>query len=294
MLSTILLLIIAASLIIISVVLVRKLPAVKTVNPNVSPVIQQMSVKRKLLEQRLERHFKVGTSKLKEWLKPSFNYLVVKLRQGYQALVALEEKYRHRVLKSSFEDKVVQEQKVDEVLREAANLVAEEDYPEAEKKYIEALTLDEKNYQAYKGLGQLYLKEKDFEHAKETFEFLLNLNQGDPFIYHSLGDIAAGRGDLKSAEDDYLKSLALDNKEIATYLDLAEIYLHLDEPRKAFEVLSQAAIIEPKNPKILDFLIEVCIILQDKPAARKFFRQLVEANPDNQKLSEFKERIEKL
>jgi len=33
------------------------LPAVKVINPNVSPVIQQMTVKKKLLEQRLERHF---------------------------------------------------------------------------------------------------------------------------------------------------------------------------------------------------------------------------------------------
>ena len=75
------------------------------------------------------------------------------------------------------------------------DFIDKENFADAEKKYVEALTLDDKSYQAYQGLGQLYLLQKDYEHAKETFEFLLKLNQEDPFIYRSLGEIAAGRGD---------------------------------------------------------------------------------------------------
>ena len=110
------------------------------------------------------------------------------------------------------------------------------------------------------------MEKKDYEHAKEIFEFIIKLGQEDPFVYRSLGKIAAGRGDLKMAEDEYLKSLDLDVKDITAYLDLVEVYLNLDDPHKAFEVINQAAAIEPKNPKVLDFLIEISIILQDKAA----------------------------
>ena len=294
MFSTFLVIIIVICLVAIAIIVGRKFSALKAVNTKTAPVIQQMDVKRKLLEQRLQRHLKDGGSKAYTYIKPLVAQISVKLRQLYQKLFELEENYRHKVLKSSFKDKVVQEQKVDEILKQAEDFIDKENFADAEKKYVEALTLDDKSYQAYQGLGQLYLLQKDYEHAKETFEFLLKLNQEDPFIYRSLGEIAAGRGDLKSAEDEYIKSLELDNKDIASYLDLAEVYLNLDEPRKAFEVISQAAAIEPRNPKILDFLIEVCIILQDKVAARKALRQLSEANPENQKLSEFKERIGKI
>lgn len=294
MFSWILFFIIVASLSIGAVIIGRKFPALKVVNPQASPVFQQMAVKRKLLEDRLQRQVKNLGAKAYVQLKPLMARAVFYLRQGYQKLVNLEEQYRHRVWRSGFQDKVSQEQKINELSSRAAGLLEKENYDEAEKQFIEVLTLDQRNVEAYRGLGRLYLLKKDFTQAKETFEFLLKLNQRDPFIYRSLGAIAADRGDLKSAENEYLKSLELDSAESGTYLDLAWVYLNLEEPSRAFAILNKAAALEPKNPKILDFLIEVCIILQDKVAARKFLRQLTDANPENQKLSEFREKINKL
>ncbi|MBT4763977.1 tetratricopeptide repeat protein [bacterium] len=277
-----------------AVIVFKKIPVLKSVNPKSSPAIQQMDVKRKLIEERLQRQLKERGIKLYAFLKPMFSRLGLAIRRGYQSLIDAEEKYRHKVLKSSFKDNVLKEQKISELLQTAESLVLEEKYNEAEQAYIEALTIDDKDYDAYKGLAKMYMLNKDYKHAKETFEFLMNLNQDDPFIYRSLGEIAANKGDLKTAEDGYLKSLELDNKEITSYLDLAEVYLHLDEPQKSFEILSQAAALEPRNPKVLDFLIEISIILEDKVAARKAYHQLQESNPENKKLKEFKERIEKL
>lgn len=294
MFSLILILIIIFSLVVIGYVFAKNLPKVKSVSSQAPPVIRQLQVKRKLLEERLGRHVKGGLTKSAVILKPLAKLIAGQFRLWFKRLTELEEKYRHQSLKVSFQDKVGKEQFSSQLINQAESLVKEEKYAEAEKKFIEVLQFDDKNANAYKGLGKLYLQEKDYEHARETFEFLLNLNDQDASVYRSLGQIASQKGDLKKAQDQLQKSLELDSADVSSYLDLAEVYLNLDEKEKAFEVINQAAGLEPNNPRILDFLIEVSIIVQDKGAALKAYSQLKEANPDNQKLPELREKIDKL
>lgn len=293
MFSTILIIIIFLSLAAIAVILIRKLPKILAVNTK-SPALKQASVKRQLLERRFQRHFKEGGKRVAIILKPILNDLAEKSKRFYQKLINLEEKYRHKALKASFKEEVVKEQKIERLLKKAQELVEKEDFDEAEKMYIAALTLEGKSISAYKGLGELYLLKKDYEHAKETFEFLLKIAQNDPYVFSGLGEIAALRGDLKVAEEDYLKSLEIDKGNIDTYLKLAEIYLNLEDNQKAFATVEQAVTLEPNNPRVLDFLIEISIIVKDKATAYKAYRQLKEVNPENGKLSEFRERINSL
>jgi tetratricopeptide (TPR) repeat protein len=293
MFAKILIIIIILCLLAIFIILIRKLPKVLVVDTK-SNILKQAVVKRRLLEERFERHFKEGGKKIFNILKPLLQKLTKLIKRLYQEIVRLEEIYRHKALKMNFKDEVLKEQKIAKLLNQAEIKLKEEVFDEAEKLYIEVLTLNERNTQAYKGLGKLYLIKKDYEQAKETFEFLLRLTQDDPFIYKSLGEIAATKGDLKMAEEDYLKSLEIDKEDIETYLKLAETYLNLDNPQKAFAIAEQAATIKPNDPRILDFLIEISIIVQDKATALKVYHQLKEVNPENQKLSELKERIDKL
>ena len=120
------------------------------------------------------------------------------------------------------------------------------------------------------------------------------LDKNNASAHRSLGRLQAVKGDLKSAEQSYLKFLALERTNINAYLELAEVYLQLEEAPKAFALADQASGLEPANPKVLDFLIEVSIITRDRQAALKAWRLLHEVNPENQKLDEFKERIDKL
>ncbi|MBU1130691.1 tetratricopeptide repeat protein [Patescibacteria group bacterium] len=293
MLPTILIIIIFLCLVIIGAVIFKKIPKVLAIDAK-SKILKQPLIKRRLLEERLERHFKEGGKKMVSILEPPFNNLGTKFKKLYQKLIELEEKYRHKVLKVSFKEGADKERKVESFLDKAAELVSSENFDEAEKIYIETLTLDEKNIPAYKGLGELYLLKKDYEHAKETFEFLLKLEQDDPFVYRGLGEIAAEKGDLKVAEEDYLKSLEIDKEDFETHLKLAEIYLNLEDYQKSFKLAEEAVVLEPHNPRALDFLIEISIILRDKATALKIYRQLKEVNPDNQKLPDFRKRIDQL
>ena len=290
----VLIIIILACLLVIAYIHLKNLPKVKSVNSQAAPVVQQLQVKRKLLEERLGRRLKGGFSKSLVILKPLAKLAVNKFRVWFNHLTELEEKYRHQALKSNLKEKDDKQQASNKMLSEAEALVKLEKFSEAEKKYIEILQFDDKNMSAYKGLGELYLEQKEYKQAKETFEYLLNLNDKDPLVYKSLGEIASQKGDLKKAQEEYHKSLELDSADISSYLDLAEVYINLEEPEKAFEIVSKAASLEPNNPKVLDFLIEVSIIVRDKGAALKAFSQLKEVNPENQKLKEIKEQIDKL
>ena len=75
---------------------------------------------------------------------------------------------------------------------------------------------------------------------------------------------------------------------------LAELLLQVKEPQTAREAILSAVALEPKNPKYLDLLIETAILAGDKNLALESFQELRLVNPDNQKLIQFKERIEKL
>jgi Flp pilus assembly protein TadD len=120
---------------------------------------------------------------------------------------------------------------------------------------------------------------------------LLKLDSSNPFVHRSLGGVARDAGDLKTAQEHFGSLVELEKTSPIAYLDLASIYLALENPHRAFELAQEAAVLEPNNPKVLDFLLEVSIIMQDKEAAEKTLKQLQEVNPDNQKLEEFKTRV---
>jgi hypothetical protein len=62
----------------------------------------------------------------------------------------------------------------------------------------------------------------------------------------------------------------------------------------AKESILQAVELEPQNPKYLDLLIEIAIICGNKDLALKGYGELRLVNPENQKLSSFKDRIYKI
>ena len=57
---------------------------------------------------------------------------------------------------------------------------------------------------------------------------------------------------------------------------------------------ARAVQLEPGNPKYLDQLLEMSIIAGDSELARETYDRLRLANPDNQKLAEFKQRVEEI
>jgi len=75
---------------------------------------------------------------------------------------------------------------------------------------------------------------------------------------------------------------------------LVDVYLGLGDKEKALSSLQKAQQLEPNNPKILDRILHVSILLGNKPLAEEAYDKIVRVNPENGKLEDYKKRIKAL
>jgi len=156
------------------------------------------------------------------------------------------------------EEKESNRQKVNKLFVEAELAFKAEDWSEAEKKYLEIISLDMKNIEAYEKLGWTYFEIKDYEHAKETFEFIKKLNSKNDEIYFGLG----------------------------------EVYSVMDRKEEALLNFKEAVMLSPNSPKNLDALLNLAIEMKDKFLAESTFDKFKQVNPENQKLDELKGKVQ--
>lgn len=245
------------------VMIVKKSKQLSQIDTSTIPEEKHAEVKSSLMEQRLERKFKTVGSYLGNKTKPVFVKMADSAHKLKDKVISLEKHYKERAKAKQVPTLEKQEetrQKINKLFTEADELYKAESWPEAEKKYLEIIGLDLKNNEAYEKLGWIYYQLKDYVHAKETLEFVKKLNPKDDQIYFGLGEIC----------------MALDKKE--------EALLNFKEAVK----------LSPNDPKNLDKLIESAIEMKDKFLANSTFDKLKQVNPENQKLTEFSERLEEL
>ena len=184
---------------------------------------------------------------------------------------------------------------IDNLIIEAKKDIYNQNYKLAEAKLLDALNIDSYNQEVCKILADVYTKQKEYEQAKETLEYLLKLTHNDDAgVFSSLAKLAKKRGNLKEAEEEYLKSISLSSDNYLYFISLAEVYLELEEYKYALETAQRSLILSGNNPKILDFLINISIIMQDKDLALKYLDKLKEVNYDNKKIGYFNEKIDNL
>jgi lipopolysaccharide biosynthesis regulator YciM len=164
-------------------------------------------------------------------------------------------------------------QKINELLLEANRTVAEEKSAEAEEKYIAILELNPHHIAAYQGLIKVYIEMRDYRKARETARYLIKL-------------LTKKKSETYSSEEKH---------ELAgIYEDLSYVYELEKKYSSAATNSKRAAELEPNNPRFLDSLVKISILVKDKKAAQDAFNALKQADPDNQKLEELQETIEQL
>ena len=275
-------------------IFVHKSPHLANININNLPEIKAERRKQIILRGRLYRQASGVWERFIKLLEPLQDQINLSFKNYYQRLRSLEQELKKKGEKQ-LNAAVDKSQTLDNLLVEAKQLINEEEYQAAEDKLIDCLSMDEHNVEAYKLLVNLYRARKQYDEAKETLEYLLRLtHESDSSIYFSLADIAKERGNLKQAEEDYLRSISLSEDNYLYFLSLAEVYLELDDKEKALQTAQRAYILAQNNPKVLDFLINLCIIIQDKLLAKDYLEQLKSVNPENNKIKDFGERIDDL
>jgi tetratricopeptide (TPR) repeat protein len=182
--------------------------------------------------------------------------------------------------------------RIQSLIDEARSLARDLKWADAERRYLEVLSIDNRNVDAYKGLGNLYLKQRLYPQAHETFEFLVKIRKADDACYAGLAEIAEAEGDVMTAEAMRIKALELQPRRADRHAELAEFYLSRSQPGKAWPLAKRAADLEPKSAKYLTTAIEAAVQTGNHAEARRRYDKLRLISSDSQKLQSLKERID--
>lgn len=293
MFSVIFIVTILICFVIIGLTIGRKFPLLANINLNELSAEKQAEVKVALLEKRLKRKFdfipRIFQAKI-------WQIILWGLKGFFQYLMELEKRYKaeRQTKKIAQLTQLGKKEKIKEKLKLAEELAKAENWSEAEKVYIELIALEPKNIPAYLGLAKVYFKQKDFEHSREVYEHILKISQKNDWAFSGLGDLAVELGNWQSAKDHYQKSIELAQQNPEHYLNLALVEYKLNHPGRALTAIRRASELEANNPKYLDFLIEAALLNKNKILALDTFNKLKIINPENQKLAEFRQRIQEM
>lgn len=270
-------------------VVVRKFPQLTLIDTESLPKERDAKRKKEIIRQRVDRLAGAWGRRFADDLLKRMDNAREGFRARYRKLLELERQYRkeRKLTPSAVREKVAALQ------AEAAILVKDGNAVEAEKKYIEIVSLDSRNADAYRGLAKLYLDDKRYEQARETFSYLVRMAIRDNRCLHGKGRRSFSSGAVPNR--DACPASSAMHADIAKYcVDLAAACQALGDVPGMVEAYERAVTMEPSNPRLLDLLLDACILGGDKDRAFEVFRRLAEVNPENNKLPALQEKISSL
>ena len=99
---------------------------------------------------------------------------------------------------------------------------------------------------------------------------------------------------MAKAKNLYLHALSINNQVLEYHLNLSEVYQSLGDNEKSLSSLQKAQALEPNNPKVLDQLLQVSILVGNKSLAQEVLDKIKKVNPDHGKLGELEEKVKAL
>lgn len=264
-----LLTIIGLAIIVILFIIVRKFPALAILDVDNLPGEKESKFKEQIIKSRVERDLTVvagGFSRV--WL------FVVKqlggvLKTQHDKLKRIKANYQGAV-KMSKEDK---QQQIKKLLEVSPGALRQEDESETEARLLQAINLDQTNLPAFFRLGKLYESQHKWTEARETLKYALKLARKKP-------------------ETETSDSPEVTPQEI--YFWLAGIEREADNLEAALDNIREALELEPASPRYLDLILDLSIIKKDQELAVSYWNKLADVNPENNKLEDWRQKIEKL
>ncbi|MEI6529179.1 MAG: tetratricopeptide repeat protein [Candidatus Falkowbacteria bacterium] len=262
------LILIGLCLIIILAIILKKFPALAILDINNMPGEKEAKFKDQIIKQKVERDLALVSGrvarvwlflsrKVSDFLQSSQTQLK-KIKLGYKTAAKIPHVEKQKIIKDLFVA--------------YADLLKKEDYNEAEEKLVEIVSLDQKNIGAFFKLGALYDEQKKWSEARQTYQYALKL--------------------ARQYQDDETIMAELTIQEI--YFSLAWVERESDDLDAALENIREALELEPNSPRFLDLILDLSIIKKDKDLAIEYLEKLATVNPENNKLSDWKEKIENL
>ncbi|MBU1132256.1 tetratricopeptide repeat protein [Patescibacteria group bacterium] len=278
-----LILIAAVCFIIIIALFIRKIPRLRTLDVDTVPEAQAAKVRDRILLDRMLRKTTAGKEIVKNKTIPIFAILKNAILKVFKKIYEMEKSFeKHSSGGSGLSDAELNN-KIKHLLDEAKQLIKNENIADAEKILIEIISLDHKNVDAYKMLAQVYLNEKEYKQAIQTFQFILKV------------EMKNSKTIVKKDESGKEKKSITNALELAIlYTDIGTIYQKMGKNDQSLINYKKALDLEPNNPKHLDQIIEISIMLKNKEMAAEMLSRLAGVNPENQKLKEWQDKINDL
>ena len=294
MLTIIPLIIIILSLGIILIVVARHLPQAAVLDVGSLPEEREARLKSSILETRLLRKANNFWKKVNIVFVPLARFFGAWYKIGLKQIRVLERTYRFHTASPLPDTSQKSELKLQELLDKARAAFEAGKLTEAEGDYLEALKLNAGVLAAYDGLGKIYVKRQEWDQARETFEYVTkNWPQHDQ-AFALLALVEEIAGNLAKAKNLYLHALSINNQVLEYHLNLSEVYQSLGDNEKSLSSLQKAQALEPNNPKVLDQLLQVSILVGNKSLAQEALDKIKKVNPDHGKLGELEEKVKAL
>lgn len=289
--------VILAALIYLGLIFGRHATELAAVDLEILPAEKNKEVKTEITEKRLKRKFDQTAKKISsDYLIPLSSLVSARIQKIYRRALELERYYQRETKRRTAIGLANNDllNHVKEKLSAGLEFINQEKYKEAEDALIEVVSLDSKNTEAYLGLAKIYLATEKPDQAKEVYSFILKMDlQNNPALA-GLAEMEMSQNNWAGAREVYAKIIAAGTTNPEYYCDYGYVLEKLDDHKNAMEMYQKAVDLKPSDPRYLDYLLEESILNKKKYLAYKVFDQLKEANPENQKLDDFKKRIEEV
>lgn len=263
------LIIIIACLAVIIYTIIKNFPRLAAINVESIAQEKESKVRNRIMTERLSRRFLSLKRVFNDFFQPLISDLFKAGQDFYQKITDLEK----MSLKAQPLNQIDVAQQVKDKIEETKKFLAEQNFEKAEEVAISIIKLDGKNLDVYEFLTEVYLARKDYKKARETCRYLLKLLTKGKVI----GDNSVEKHRLANC-----------------YAELGSIYQLQHKNTYSLANYQKAVELEPSNPRFLDLLLKISIILRNKTLASQVFSDLKAADPDNQKLPELQQQIDNL
>ncbi len=140
-----------------------------------------------------------------------------------------------------------QQQEMKNLFMSAEAFFENGDLDEAEKLYIQVLSLDEAHLDANMRLGLIYLKKQLSKKAEAMFRKILGIAPADTLALSNLAYALYLQRNYLEAKEIYLQALELDPTRAARYINLAQVYRELKEYEAAIQAVHKAFNLDPQH-----------------------------------------------
>lgn len=214
-------------------------------------------------------------------------------RRTYRRLQALDSVYKS-VAAPLAAMAPSQRERIKTLLTEARALMRDLKWADAERRCLEVLSMDARQTEAYRLLGQIYLKQKLYPQAAETFEYLVKTRKADDATYAGLAEIALASGDRTRAEAMRVKAVEASPRQAHRHAEAASFFLEGGDIDRAWSYAARAAELEPGSAKYLELSLEAAILLGDRNEAESRYRKLRLLSDDPNRFQSWKDKLDAL